>query len=103
MAGSMEGQLQLEKLSPLAKWIYDTGVKYNVCNRTLTALNTDAEPDISYLLGDRYYDLSLCLVFAVAIPLFRRMLKTFMYEVRGEVGCPDCMHTCNVRCMRAAG
>lgn len=83
MAG-MEAQLQLEKLSTLGKWVYDTGIKYNVCNRTLTALNTDAEPDIAYLLGDRYYDLSLCLVFAVAIPLFRRMLKTFVSEPLGR-------------------
>lgn len=77
-----DSQLQLDKLSPLGRWVYSTGVKYEVCNRTLTALNVEPEPDVEYLFGNRYYDLSLALVFALAIPIVRRLLRRFVSQVR---------------------
>ncbi|KAG2487445.1 hypothetical protein HYH03_014012 [Edaphochlamys debaryana] len=83
MAGT-EAHLQLDKLSPLGHWVYETGVKYNVCNRTLTALNVEPEQDLDYLTGDRYLDFSLCILFALAFPALRYVLRTLIFEPWGR-------------------
>ena len=75
-------KLQLDKLSPLGRWIFETGSKYNVTNTSLTALNVEPEADISYLLGDRYLDFSLCILFALLFPVIRSLLRRLVYEVR---------------------
>ncbi|EFJ44272.1 hypothetical protein VOLCADRAFT_106486 [Volvox carteri f. nagariensis] len=77
-------QLQLEKLSTLGRWIYESGVKLNVVNTTLTALNVSPEPDVAYLLGDRYLDFSLCVVFALLYPVIRGILTRFVFEPLGK-------------------
>ncbi|KXZ42818.1 hypothetical protein GPECTOR_116g350 [Gonium pectorale] len=75
--------LQLDKLSTLGRWIYDTGVKHNLCNTTLTAVNVEPEQDVAYLLGDRYLDFSLCLVFALLLPLIRTVLRVYIFQPWG--------------------
>lgn len=84
--GVRPDRLQLDKLSSLGKWIFETGTKHNFINKTLTALDVEPEPDVEYLLGDRYLDFSLCLVFAFAFPFIRAILRKYVYEVRGDPG-----------------
>lgn len=80
--------LQLERLSGLGQWIYNNGLKYNLVNTTLTAVNVQPEPDVSYLLGDRYLDFSLCILFAFAFPVLRRVLTKLFFEVRSLSSLP---------------
>jgi hypothetical protein len=81
-------KLQLDKLSPLGRWIFETGTRFNVTNTSLTALNVEPEEDISYLLGDRYLDFSLCILFAFLLPLLRAVLRRFIFEVRPDAVLP---------------
>ncbi len=82
MAEQFADRLQLEKLSPLGNWIYHTGMKYNIINTTLVALNVDPEPEVDHLTGDRYLDFSLCLLFAILFPMARALIRRFVSEVR---------------------
>ncbi|KAG2429637.1 hypothetical protein HXX76_010867 [Chlamydomonas incerta] len=82
--GVRPDRLQLDKLSPLGRWIFETGTKYNFINKTLTAPDVEPEPDVEYLLGDRYLDFSLCLVFAFAFPVIRAILRKYVYEPWGR-------------------
>ncbi|GLI70104.1 hypothetical protein VaNZ11_014883 [Volvox africanus] len=80
-AAETHGSLQLDKLSQLGQWIYKCGLKFNLVNTTLTAVNVQPEPDVAYLLGDRYLDFSLCIVFALLFPVIRSVLTRFVFEV----------------------
>ncbi|GFR45454.1 hypothetical protein Agub_g6851 [Astrephomene gubernaculifera] len=77
------GAPQLEKLSSLGQWIYEAGTKYNLVNTTLTALNVPPENDVDYLLGDRYLDFSLCVLFAFFFPILRSVLRRYLFEPLG--------------------
>ncbi|GLC47300.1 hypothetical protein PLESTB_001742600 [Pleodorina starrii] len=74
---------QLDKLSPLAQWIHGNALKFNLVNTTLTALNVKPETDVTYLLGDRYLDFSLCLFFALLFPAVRFILRRFIFQPLG--------------------
>lgn len=39
------------------------------------------EPEQTYLLGNRWADYGLFVVFAVAFPILRSFLRTYAYEV----------------------
>ena len=43
------------------------------------------EPEQTFVLGNRYADFGLCLVFALLLPVLRGILRRFVFEVRDLV------------------
>jgi hypothetical protein len=55
-------------------------------------ISVPPQPEQTFLLGNRYADYGLAILFALLFPLVRWILTRTVYEVSGLVDLPGCMH-----------
>lgn len=73
---------RVSELSQVAQHIHKICYKYPwLINTTVTAKDTAADPEQDHLLGNSYADLSICIGFALVIPLIRAVLRKRIFQV----------------------
>lgn len=73
---------RVSELSQVAQHIHRICYTYPwLINTTITAKDTTEDTERGRLLGSRYADLSICIGFALVIPLIRAVLRKHIFQV----------------------